>query len=100
MGDDRVNGKRFHYDGNDEGSFYFSECDSSKPDSEILAVRAEVPEPGVPVPAGCSLGTFRKTDDGHFVIEDVQTSSSGPPKVSSSAYRSGWEATFGKNGVN
>lgn len=95
-----LKGKRFHFDGVDGTDLHFSECDPTKNEDELVVVRAERAQPGVPLRMGEHIGTFVETDDGHYEIEEVSEHRNGPAKVSNRAYRRGWEETFGKNGVN
>lgn len=54
---------------------------------------------GVPAPLGHKLVLFQAEGDGeHALIEDL--TGGGPPRVTSNAYRSGWDATFGRKHVN
>lgn len=58
------------------------------------------PEMGRPIPEGGRFVDVDTDDDGHFYVKDMKTVSKGPIKVSTPAYREGWEKTFGSKGVN
>ena len=105
MAKSKVSGKKFHFTGNQEdGSAVFVECDKAKPSDELLVVTAEKLEPGVPVRAGSRIANFQPMSDGHVTVTDlldeVESSRGGPPKVATTAFRSGWDRTFGAKGVN
>lgn len=71
---------------------------------DIIACRPTIP--GKPLAAGYKLGTAQVQEDGSLDFEVVdgsgsvyedrsaEKSSSGPAKVNSNAFRSGWERTF------
>jgi hypothetical protein len=61
-------------------------------------------EPGVPIPLGATIGDFRtgvEEDDLEYKATATSGKTSrGPIQVSTEKFRSGWEQTFGKRGVN
>jgi hypothetical protein len=51
---------------------------------------------GQPIPPNHDLGTLTVTPDGECTMEIVYRHE-GPARVSTNAYRRGWDATFGPN---
>ena len=101
-----LKGKKFHYQGEDDnGSVFLSECTDG---DEAAVVRLDRPKSGVPIKLGAELCQVRPDKTGHLEIVDslgegsvkYESVSDGPPMVASDAYRSGWDRTFGSNGVN
>jgi hypothetical protein len=84
------------------------ECKEGESCAPQLAI-ASRGVPGKPAPMGTEAGHFEKLDDGHLEFEPFSARSAekiqfedrsghaGPAQVATDAYRSGWEATFGKN---
>jgi hypothetical protein len=86
-----VKQKRFHEIGTDRGARLFEVCGD---DDDARIYRLERAQSGKPVPLGGKLVTLKPDRDGeHFQIDEIDLS--GPARVSTPAYRKGWEQTFG-----
>jgi hypothetical protein len=80
-----------HFLGSADGSNVFEDCKTG----EIVSARPL--ESGKPILPGQHLATVTKDADGaHYAIDVVPLGHSGPAQVATESYRSGWEATFGK----
>lgn len=98
-----IKGRKFHYEGEDEsGSVFLSECTDR---DEKVVVRLDKPRSGMPI-MGREMCRIKPDSSGHFSVDEVDLSgdnivddspNGGPAMVSSDAYRSGWERTFGPN---
>jgi hypothetical protein len=78
--------------------------DVDDPDDDSVSIAVPV-EPGLPIPFGAKIGDFRKgpnEDDLEYNVTAIsgKRTSRGPIQVSTVGFRSGWEKTFGKRGVN
>ena len=69
---------------------------SGKGERVVLAA----PGPGRPIPEGGRFVDVDQDETGHYYVKPMRTVSKGPIKVSTPAYRKGWEKTFGARGVN
>jgi hypothetical protein len=78
--------------------------DAGDPDDGNVNIAVPA-EPGVPVPFGATIGDFRQgagEDDLEYKTTATvgKKAPRGPIQVSTEKFRSGWENTFGKRGVN
>ena len=93
--------KKFHLDGEGASdSVYLSECTDG---DEVAAVRLDKVKSGHPVGLGQELCQLQPDGSGHFRISDTlapDTDAGGPALVNSTAYRSGWDRTFGHKIAN
>lgn len=70
-------------------------CIRHKADHTVQLGRVQLLEDGKPIDPNAEIVTLEHISGGDYRITD-STESKGPAKVSSNAYRHGWDAIFGK----